>query len=63
MLTIGFKQTVVAFRECMRLKQTFLYLVFYFLMCVSRLSPLLIDDAVTNLDILLFRGDVLNTTV
>ena len=34
MLTIGFKQTVVAFRECMRLKQTFLYLIFYFLMCV-----------------------------
>ncbi|OJT02457.1 Autophagy-related protein 22 [Trametes pubescens] len=32
MLTIGFKQTVVAFRECMRLKQTFLYLIFYFLM-------------------------------
>ena len=34
MLTIGFKQTVVAFRECMRLKQTFLYLIFYFLMYV-----------------------------
>ena len=34
MLTIRFKQTVVAFRECMRLKQTFLYLIFYFLMCV-----------------------------
>ncbi|KAI0368007.1 hypothetical protein BV20DRAFT_949065 [Pilatotrama ljubarskyi] len=32
MLTIGFKQTVVAFRECLRLKQTFLYLIFYFLM-------------------------------
>ncbi|KAI0775082.1 MFS general substrate transporter [Trametes elegans] len=32
MLTIGFKQTVVAFRECLRLKQTFLYLMFYFLM-------------------------------
>ncbi|KAJ7476224.1 MFS general substrate transporter [Mycena latifolia] len=32
LLTIGFKQTYVAFRECMRLKQTFLYLVFYFLM-------------------------------
>ncbi|TFK93709.1 MFS general substrate transporter [Polyporus arcularius HHB13444] len=32
MLTIGFKQTFVAFRECMRLKQTFLYLIFYFLM-------------------------------
>ncbi|PIL35431.1 MFS general substrate transporter [Ganoderma sinense ZZ0214-1] len=32
MLTIGFKQTYIAFRECMRLKQTFLYLIFYFLM-------------------------------
>ncbi|KAK7682639.1 hypothetical protein QCA50_014439 [Cerrena zonata] len=32
LLTIGFKQTFVAFRECLRLKQTFLYLIFYFLM-------------------------------
>ncbi|KAF9526404.1 MFS general substrate transporter [Crepidotus variabilis] len=32
MLTIGFKQVAVALRECMRLKQTFLYLIFYFLM-------------------------------
>ncbi|KAJ7592886.1 autophagy-related protein 22-like protein [Mycena floridula] len=32
LLTIGFKQTYVAFRECMRLRQTFLYLIFYFLM-------------------------------
>ncbi|KAI0733564.1 MFS general substrate transporter [Fomitopsis betulina] len=32
LLTVGFKQTYVAFRECMKLKQTFLYLVFYFLM-------------------------------
>nr|GAT54597.1 predicted protein [Mycena chlorophos] len=32
LLTIGFKQTYVAFRECLRLKQTFLYLIFYFLM-------------------------------
>ncbi|KAI1796957.1 MFS general substrate transporter [Ganoderma leucocontextum] len=32
MLTIGFKQTYIALRECMRLKQTFLYLIFYFLM-------------------------------
>ncbi|THH32255.1 hypothetical protein EUX98_g1933 [Antrodiella citrinella] len=32
LLTIGFKQTYVAFRECMRLKQTFLYLIFFFLM-------------------------------
>lgn len=38
MLTIGFKQTVVAFRECLRLKQTFLYLIFYFLMCVAFLK-------------------------
>lgn len=32
LLTIGFKQLYVAFRECLKLKQTFLYLVFYFLM-------------------------------
>ncbi|KAJ7745671.1 MFS general substrate transporter [Mycena metata] len=32
LLTIGFKQTYAALRECLRLKQTFLYLVFYFLM-------------------------------
>ena len=31
-LTIGFKQTYIALRECMKLKQTFLYLIFYFLM-------------------------------
>ncbi|KAG2154021.1 MFS general substrate transporter [Suillus clintonianus] len=32
LLTIGFRQTYIALRECMRLKQTFLYLIFYFLM-------------------------------
>ncbi|KAI0067287.1 MFS general substrate transporter [Artomyces pyxidatus] len=32
LVTIGFKQTYIALRECMRLKQTFLYLIFYFLM-------------------------------
>lgn len=31
-LTVGFMQVYVALRECMKLKQTFLYLVFYFLM-------------------------------
>ncbi|KAI9463268.1 MFS general substrate transporter [Lactarius psammicola] len=31
-VTIGFKQAYVALRECLRLKQTFLYLIFYFLM-------------------------------
>jgi hypothetical protein len=30
--TIGFKQTLVVLRECLHLKQTFLYLVFFFLM-------------------------------
>ncbi|KAL1707875.1 autophagy-related protein 22-like protein [Schizophyllum commune] len=35
LLTVGFKQVAVAFRECMRLKQTFLYLIFYFLIVVS----------------------------
>lgn len=34
LLTIGFQQTYVAMKECMRLKQTFLYLIFYFLMYV-----------------------------
>ncbi|KAL5495951.1 hypothetical protein ACEPAH_3183, partial [Sanghuangporus vaninii] len=32
LLTIGFRQTYVALRECMKLKQTFLYLIFYFVM-------------------------------
>lgn len=32
LFTIGFRQTYVAVRECFRLKQTFLYLIFYFLM-------------------------------
>ncbi|KAG6818994.1 hypothetical protein H0H93_016555 [Arthromyces matolae] len=31
-LTIGFFQVYTALRECLRLKQTFLYLIFYFLM-------------------------------
>ena len=32
LLTIGILQTWVALRECWKLKQTFLYLLFYFLM-------------------------------
>ncbi|PPR02628.1 hypothetical protein CVT24_002199 [Panaeolus cyanescens] len=32
LLTIGPKQIAVAFKKCLRLKQTFLYLIFYFLM-------------------------------
>lgn len=38
MLAVGFKQTYIAFQECMRLKQTFLYLIFYFLMYVHDFS-------------------------
>ena len=36
--TIGFKQAYVALRECLRLKQTFFYLIFYFLMQASLAS-------------------------
>ena len=57
MLTIGIKQTVIAFRECMRLKQTFLYLIFYFLMYVPFLQSS--STWLTSC----CRGDVLNTTV
>ncbi|KAF8627990.1 hypothetical protein AX15_004117 [Amanita polypyramis BW_CC] len=32
LLTIGFWQVYAALRECLKLKQTFLYLIFYFLM-------------------------------
>lgn len=35
LLTVGFKRAYVAFRECMRLKQTFTYLIFYFLVQVT----------------------------
>ncbi|KAJ7067231.1 autophagy-related protein 22-like protein [Mycena amicta] len=52
LLTIGFKQTYVAFRECLRLKQTFLYLIFYFLIVVAystlQLTLLLIVGIVTQ---------------
>ncbi|KAM5537217.1 hypothetical protein V8D89_009150 [Ganoderma adspersum] len=58
MLTIGFKQTYIAFRECMRLKQTFLYLIFYFLMYVAFYSPCVRAERYG-----VSRGDVLNTTV
>lgn len=57
LMTIGVKQVYVAFRECMKLKQTFLYLVFYFLMSVphSWVDVFYLTQ--------LHRGDVLNTTV
>lgn len=38
--TIGFRQSFVVLRECFRLKQTFFYFVFYFLMHVLLISRL-----------------------
>ncbi|KIM40550.1 hypothetical protein M413DRAFT_73122 [Hebeloma cylindrosporum] len=58
LLTIGFKQLYAAFRECMRLKETFMYLAFYFLMQVS---SIVLSCCCSTL--CLGRGDVLNTTV
>ncbi|KAG0706740.1 MFS general substrate transporter [Suillus ampliporus] len=56
LLTIGSRQTYVALRECTRLKQTFLYLIFYFLMYVDYPTIRYNSDGT-------IRGDVLNTTV
>ncbi|KAH0832897.1 MFS general substrate transporter [Lanmaoa asiatica] len=67
LLTIGFQQTYVAIKECMRLKQTFLYLIFYFLMyvCSNEVTILLLlrmDSVVTystlQLTLLLIVGIV-----
>ncbi|KAH9998864.1 vacuole effluxer Atg22 like-domain-containing protein [Russula compacta] len=37
LVTIGFKQSFAVLRECLRLKQTFFYFVFYFLMHITLL--------------------------
>lgn len=62
LLTIGFRQTYVAIQECMQLKQTFLYLIFYFLMYAFcfLLWCVVIHQLIY---IYFYRGDVLNTTV
>ncbi|KIK55158.1 hypothetical protein GYMLUDRAFT_248957 [Collybiopsis luxurians FD-317 M1] len=67
LLTVGFKQTYVALRECLRLKQTFLYLVFYFLMgdvlnttvtVVGTLQNSLVSYSTLQLTLLLIVGIV-----
>ncbi|KAJ4477343.1 MFS general substrate transporter [Lentinula aciculospora] len=66
-LIVGFKQTYVAFRECLRLKQTFLYLIFYFLMgdvlnttvtVVGTLQNSLVSYSTLQLTLLLIVGIV-----
>ncbi|KAF8271174.1 autophagy-related protein 22-like protein [Lactarius quietus] len=47
-VTIGFKQAYVALRECLRLKQTFLYLIFYFLMQVPLFSSTTVIGTLQN---------------
>lgn len=67
LLTIGFKQTYVAFRECLRLRQTFLYLIFYFLMgdvlnttvtVVATLQNSVVSYSTLDLTLLLIVGIV-----
>ncbi|KAE9405197.1 MFS general substrate transporter [Gymnopus androsaceus JB14] len=67
LLTVGFKQTYIAFRECLRLKQTFLYLIFYFLMgdvlnttvtVVGTLQNSLVSYSTFQLTLLLIVGIV-----
>ncbi|KAJ3778082.1 MFS general substrate transporter [Lentinula raphanica] len=64
---VGFKQTYVAFRECAKLKQTFLYLVFYFLMgdvlnttvtVIGTLQNSLVSYSTLQLTLLLIVGIV-----
>ncbi|KAJ3720826.1 MFS general substrate transporter [Lentinula guzmanii] len=64
---VGFKQAYVAFRECLKLKQTFLYLIFYFLMgdvlnttvtVVGTLQNSLVSYSTLQLTLLLIVGIV-----
>ncbi|GAW00214.1 MFS general substrate transporter [Lentinula edodes] len=56
---VGFKQFYVAFRECLRLKQTFLYLIFYFLITVvGTLQNSLVSYSTLQLTLLLIVGIV-----
>ncbi|KAK2460955.1 hypothetical protein APHAL10511_007425 [Amanita phalloides] len=65
LLTIGFWQVYVAMRECLKLKQTFLYLIFYFLMgdvlnttvtVVATLQNSLVSYSTVQLTLLLVVG-------
>ncbi|KAJ4500919.1 MFS general substrate transporter [Lentinula lateritia] len=68
---VGFRQFYVAFRECLRLKQTFLYLIFYFLMgdvlnttvtVVGTLQNSLVSYSTLQLTLLLIVGIVAQAT-
>jgi len=63
--TIGFIQAYQAFRECMKLKQTFLYLIFYFIMgdvlntsvtVIGTLQNSIVSYSTTQLTYLLLLG-------
>ncbi|KAF9234219.1 MFS general substrate transporter [Melanogaster broomeanus] len=65
LLTVGFRQTYIAIRECLRLKQTFLYLIFYFLMgdvlnttvtVISTLQNSVVSYSTLQLTLLLIVG-------
>ncbi|KAF9453504.1 hypothetical protein P691DRAFT_771473 [Macrolepiota fuliginosa MF-IS2] len=65
LLTIGIKQVYVAVRECWKLKQTFLYLIFYFLMgdvlnttvtVIATLQNSIISYSTLDLTLLLIVG-------
>ncbi|KAF8501561.1 autophagy-related protein 22-like protein [Russula emetica] len=54
--TIGFKQTLVVLRECLRLKQTFLYLLFFFLMGDVLNTTVVVSYSTLQLTLLLLVG-------
>ncbi|KAF9000660.1 autophagy-related protein 22-like protein [Cyathus striatus] len=58
LFTIGFKQVYVAFKECMKLKQTFLYLIFYFLMGDVLNTTVIVLYSTFQLTLLLIVGIV-----
>ncbi|EJD06852.1 uncharacterized protein FOMMEDRAFT_75769 [Fomitiporia mediterranea MF3/22] len=58
LLTVGFRQTYVALLECMRLKQTFLYLIFYFIMGDVLNTTVVVSYSTLQLTLLLIVGIV-----
>ncbi|KXN91649.1 Autophagy-related protein 22 [Leucoagaricus sp. SymC.cos] len=56
LLTVGIKQVYAAARECWKLKQTFLYLLFYFLMGDVLNTTVIVSYSTLNLTLLLIVG-------
>ncbi|KAJ3564406.1 hypothetical protein NP233_g8317 [Leucocoprinus birnbaumii] len=56
LITIGIKQVYVAARECWKLKQTFLYLLFYFLMGDVLNTTVIVAYSTLDLTLLLIVG-------